>query len=41
MIYDQWYLMSLGIALTWDNPDIQLFKGGVRVSSDSLDPDTD
>lgn len=41
LIYDQYYLMSLGLAVTWDNPDIQLFRGGVPVSSDALDPDTD
>ena len=28
MIYSQYYLASKGIAVTWDNPDIQLFDGG-------------
>jgi len=39
-IYDQRYLMSQGIAVTWDNPDIQLFREGAPVSSESLDADT-
>jgi hypothetical protein len=41
LIYDQYYLMSLGFAVTWDNPDIQLYRGGVPVASSALDPDTD
>jgi hypothetical protein len=41
LIYSQGYLMSQGIAVTWDNPDIQLEKGGVPVSSHALEPDTD
>ena len=42
LIYAQFYLMSLGIAVTWDNPDIQLFSaGGVPVPSHLLKPDTD
>jgi hypothetical protein len=40
MIYSQSYLMKLGLAVTWDNPDIQLYKDGVAVSSSQLDPDT-
>lgn len=40
LIYSQHYLMSQGLAVTWDNPDITLFKGGVLVSSASLDPAT-
>ena len=39
LIYSQPYLMARGIAVTWDNPDIQLFDGGVPVSSASLQPD--
>lgn len=27
MIYAQYYLMSMGLAVTWDNPDIELFDG--------------
>lgn len=41
LIYAQYYLMAQGLAVTWDNPDIQLFKGGVPVSSEALEPDTD
>jgi hypothetical protein len=33
--------MSLGLAVTWDNPDIQLWRGGVPVSSSLLEPDTE
>jgi hypothetical protein len=41
MIYCQEYLLAQGLAVTWDNPDIQLFKGGVAISSSELLPDTD
>jgi len=41
LIYAQYYLMSQGFAVTWDNPDIQLFEGGVAVPSHSLKPNTD
>jgi hypothetical protein len=40
-IYDQYYLTSQGIAVTWDNPDIQIEEGGVPVSPHSLKPNTD
>jgi hypothetical protein len=40
LIYSQGYLMSLGLAVTWDNPDIQLFRAGVPVSSSDLEPGT-
>src|ERR1043165_3919071 len=33
--------MSMGLAVTWDNPDIQLFRGGVPVSPSDLQPATD
>ena len=34
LIYDQYYLMAQGLAVTWDNPDIQLYdKIGNPVSS--------
>jgi hypothetical protein len=26
LIYDQYYLMAMGLAVTWDNPDIELFE---------------
>lgn len=33
LIYDQDYLMSLGLAVSWQNPDIQILLGGVPVAS--------
>jgi hypothetical protein len=41
LIYSQYYLMSQGLAVTWDNPDIQLYQGGMPVPSASLQPDTE
>ncbi|HEY8314971.1 MAG TPA: hypothetical protein VIG51_12490 [Candidatus Baltobacteraceae bacterium] len=41
LIYDQYYLMSLGYAVSWDNPDIQLMYGGIPVSSNDLQADTE
>jgi len=38
MIYSQYYLMSQGLAVTWDNPDIQLYDGVTPVSSHALTP---
>ena len=38
MIYSQFYLMSKGLAVTWDNPDIQLFDGATAVASSALAP---
>jgi len=41
LIYDQYYLMSLGLAVTWQNPDIQILQGGVPVTSAyDLQPNT-
>jgi len=40
LIYDQYFLTSLGLAVTWDNPDIQLFLNGSPVSSDLILPGT-
>jgi hypothetical protein len=41
MIYSQAWLMARGLAITWDNPDIQLFDGaGIPVPSHSLTPGT-
>ncbi len=40
LIYDQYYLMSQGIAVTWDNPDIHIEESGTPVPSHSLKPDT-
>jgi len=33
MIYDQYYLMSLGLAVSWQNPDIKILQNGVPVAS--------
>jgi hypothetical protein len=41
MIYSQFYFLALGFAVTWDNPDIQLFQDGVPVSSGLLQRDTE
>lgn len=41
LIYSQHYLMEQGLAVTWNNPDIQLFENGASVSSSSLKADTD
>jgi hypothetical protein len=41
VIYSQKYLMSLGFAVTWDNPDIALFKNGVQVSEGDLLPNAE
>ena len=40
MIYSQQYLMSMGLAVTWENPDVQLELGGVAVDSSALLPNT-
>lgn len=40
MIYSQFYLMEQGLAVTWDNPDIQLYENGVPAPSASLEADT-
>src|SRR5690242_16366654 len=37
-IYDQYYLMSLGLAVTWDNPDITIWQGAVQVPENTLLP---
>jgi hypothetical protein len=42
MIYDQYYLLAQGLAVTWDNPDIQIEDlSGAPVSPDGLTPGTD
>jgi hypothetical protein len=40
LLYSQRALLDRGLAVTWDNPDIVLFRGGVAVSSAALDPAT-
>ena len=32
LIYSQYYLMAQGLAVTWDNPDIDIFDGTVLVT---------
>lgn len=38
MLYAQYFLMSLGLAVTWDNPDIRVFEGGSEVTNPVLKP---
>ena len=40
LIYDQYYLMGLGLAVTWDNPDIEILKDGLPVPAGRLQADT-
>jgi hypothetical protein len=51
-IYDQYFLMSLGFGVTWDNPDIKVYPNGTTgmpysppsalpLSPDQLSPDTE
>jgi hypothetical protein len=40
-IYSQDYLLQLGLAVTWDNPDIVLRRNGVVVPEGDVLPDTD
>lgn len=40
LIYSQAYLQKLGFAVTWDNPDITVERGGVPVNPHELEPDT-
>lgn len=41
MIYAQYYLMSLGLSVTWDNPDIRIFKDGAELKDSLLSPNTE
>jgi hypothetical protein len=41
LLYSQGELMQLGLAVTWDNPDVVLERNGAPVSSASIDPSTD
>ena len=41
LLYSQSYLMSQGLAVTWDNPDIALYRNGVLVPSSQLASDTE
>ena len=38
LIYSQPYLMTQGLAVTWDNPGIELYDDGVLVPSSDLKP---
>ncbi len=38
LIYDQYYLMGLGLPVTWDNPDIHIEHNGVTVDPHTLQP---
>jgi hypothetical protein len=40
LLYSQSYLAARGLAVTYDNPDIQLFKSGVPVASHELEAGT-
>jgi hypothetical protein len=40
LLYSQTYLMSMGLGVTWDNPDIHLELGNATVSSHELAPKT-
>lgn len=40
-IYDQYFLMGLGIPVTWDNPDIFIFEGTTPVDPHNLQANTD
>lgn len=39
LLYAQYYLMARGLAVTWDNPDIEILDGGVPVAASALQPD--
>lgn len=41
LLYSQFFLMKQGLAVTWDNPDIQLYDKGVPVNSSNLIADHD
>lgn len=40
-IYDQYWLESLGLPVTWDNPDIDVLLNGVAVNEHTLQPSTE
>jgi hypothetical protein len=41
LIYDQYYLMSQNLAVSWDNPDIELRRANAVVPSHAIQPDTE
>ena len=40
LIYDQYYLMALGLNVTWENPDFEILYNGTPVAAHLLQPDT-
>ena len=40
-LYSQQYLISLGLPVTWDNPDIYIFDGNTLVDPHDLKASTD
>ena len=40
-LYSQQYLMSLGLPVTWDNPDIYIYEGSTLVDTHDLKASTD
>ncbi len=41
LIYDQYYLIGLGLPVTWDNPDIRIERQGAAVDPHALEPATE
>jgi hypothetical protein len=41
LLYSQPYLLSLGLAVTWDNPDIALRRNGALIPAEQIAPDTE
>ncbi|THK34861.1 hypothetical protein EHS39_28260 [Ensifer sp. MPMI2T] len=41
LLYSQYDLMRRGFAVTWNNPDIEVLKGGSAVSTSDLEPSTE
>jgi hypothetical protein len=40
-LYSQFWLMNLGLPVTWDNPDVRLHRNGVEAHPYALLPDTE
>ena len=40
-LYSQQYLLSLGLPVTWDNPDIYIYQGNTLVDPHNLEANTD
>jgi hypothetical protein len=39
-LYSQYYYLSMGLPVTWGNPDIDVFQGSVQVNTEDLQPST-